>query len=111
MSKLKQYSYQDIAEKEGLFLVIHNNAYDCTKFAETHPGGEDVLLDLAGQDATEAFEGVGHSEEARECLDSLFLGALKQSVSKAASKFWLLQRLILSVYSLGSLLQDTLLTI
>lgn len=44
-------------------------------------GGEEVLLDVGGQDATEAFEDVGHSDEAREILDGLLIGTLKRQVS------------------------------
>jgi len=43
-------------------------------------GGEEVLLDVAGQDATEAFEDVGHSDEAREILSGLQVGKLKRQV-------------------------------
>jgi cytochrome b involved in lipid metabolism len=43
-------------------------------------GGEEVLLDVGGQDSTEAFEDVGHSDEAREILDGLLVGTLKRSV-------------------------------
>jgi cytochrome b5 len=43
-------------------------------------GGEEVLLDVGGQDATEAFEDVGHSDEAREILDGLLVGTLKRVV-------------------------------
>jgi cytochrome b involved in lipid metabolism len=43
-------------------------------------GGEEVLLDVGGQDATEAFEDVGHSDEARESLDKLLVGTLKRQV-------------------------------
>lgn len=31
---------------------------------------------LIGKDATESFEDVGHSDEAREILDTLFIGTL-----------------------------------
>jgi cytochrome b involved in lipid metabolism len=41
-------------------------------------GGEEVLLDVGGQDATEAFEDVGHSDEAREILNGLLIGTLKR---------------------------------
>ncbi|KAL8870142.1 MAG: hypothetical protein Q9174_003745, partial [Haloplaca sp. 1 TL-2023] len=41
-------------------------------------GGEEVLLDVGGQDATEAFEDVGHSDEARTILDGLIKGNLKR---------------------------------
>ena len=43
-------------------------------------GGEEVLLDVGGQDATEAFEDVGHSDEAREQLVALEVGLLKRQV-------------------------------
>lgn len=38
------------------------------------------MLDVGGQDATEAFEDVGHSDEARETLDQLLVGSLKRQV-------------------------------
>lgn len=44
-------------------------------------GGEEVLLDVAGQDATEAFEDVGHSDEAREILSGLQVAKLKRQVN------------------------------
>jgi hypothetical protein len=43
-------------------------------------GGEEVLLDVGGQDSTEAFEDVGHSDEAREILEGLLVGSLKRQV-------------------------------
>lgn len=48
-------------------------------------GGEEVLLDVGGQDATEAFEDVGHSDEAREILDGLLVGKLKRRVRRLLS--------------------------
>jgi len=45
-------------------------------------GGEEVLLDVGGQDATEAFEDVGHSDEAREILNGLLVGTLERQVRK-----------------------------
>ena len=38
--------------------------YDVTSFLGRHPGGEDVLLEYLGYDATMAFRGVGHSAAA-----------------------------------------------
>lgn len=38
------------------------------------------MLDVAGQDSTEAFEDVGHSDEAREVLEKLYVGELKRQV-------------------------------
>jgi cytochrome b involved in lipid metabolism len=45
-----------------------------------HSGGEEVLLDVGGQDGTEAFEDVGHSDEARDILVGLEVGKLKRLV-------------------------------
>ena len=44
-----------------------------------------MLLDVGGQDATEAFEDVGHSDEAREILEGLKLGSLKRMVCQHRS--------------------------
>ena len=52
----------------------------------TNRGGEEVLLDVAGQDATEAFEDVGHSDEAREILEGLLVGNLKRVEGDPAPK-------------------------
>ena len=85
----QQYSYQDVAEhntKKDCFLVIHDKVYDATKFVDEHPGGEEVLLDVGGQDATEAFEDVGHSDEARESLDKLLVGTLKRQAGDPKPK-------------------------
>ena len=37
---------------------------------------------MGGQDATEAFEDVGHSDEAREILQGLLIGELKRKVCR-----------------------------
>ncbi|KAE9380606.1 cytochrome b5 [Stipitochalara longipes BDJ] len=81
MSADKEFTYAEVAEhsaKKDLFLVIHDKVYDTTAFVDEHPGGEEVLLDVGGQDATEAFEDVGHSDEAREILEGLLIGNLKR---------------------------------
>lgn len=53
-----------------------------------HPGGDEVLLTEAGNDATEPFEDVGHSEDARSQLDKLFIGTLAdpENLPKRAGK-------------------------
>ncbi|CAG5115587.1 unnamed protein product [Candidula unifasciata] len=58
------------------YLIIHNKVYDVTKFLEEHPGGEEVLLEQAGADATESFEDVGHSADARDLMESYYVGDL-----------------------------------
>ncbi|KAL2809677.1 cytochrome b5-like heme/steroid binding domain-containing protein [Aspergillus granulosus] len=81
MSANKELTLKEVAEhntKKDLYLVVHDKVYDCSTFVDEHPGGEEVLLDVAGQDGTEAFEDVGHSDEAREILEGLLVGSLKR---------------------------------
>ena len=42
-----------------------------------HPGGPDALLEVAGTDATSAYEDVGHSEDAREIMHPFLVGHLE----------------------------------
>lgn len=51
-----------------------------------HPGGEEVLLEQAGADATESFEDVGHSTDAREMLEQYLIGELHMVGSVSAGK-------------------------
>ena len=51
--------------------------YNVTDYVRDHPGGADVLYDVAGTDATEAYDEVGHSEDADEILATYLIGTLK----------------------------------
>ncbi|XP_053304717.1 cytochrome b5 [Spea bombifrons] len=68
------------------WLVIHGKVYDITRFAEEHPGGEEVLFEQAGCDATESFEDVGHSYDAREMLKQYYIGDLHPDDCKKQDK-------------------------
>ncbi|KAJ7228189.1 cytochrome b5-like heme/steroid binding domain-containing protein [Mycena pura] len=76
--------------KDSLYVLLHEKVYDVTKFLDEHPGGDEVILAEASQDATEAFEDVGHSDEARELLPGMLVGefeknsALKTTTGAAA---------------------------
>ncbi|XP_051879818.1 cytochrome b5 [Pristis pectinata] len=58
------------------WIHVNNKIYDVTKFLDQHPGGEEVLKEQAGGDATEAFEDVGHSTDAREMTKQYLIGEL-----------------------------------
>ncbi|KAJ8734430.1 hypothetical protein PYW08_013680 [Mythimna loreyi] len=60
-------------------LIIHNEVYDVTKFLTEHPGGEEVLLEKGGQDATEPFEDVSHSSDARALMKKYKIGELVEA--------------------------------
>ncbi|CAL3962588.1 hypothetical protein PZA11_000295 [Diplocarpon coronariae] len=85
----KEFTFAEVAahqSKKDLYMVIHDKVYDTTAFVDEHPGGEEVLIDVGGQDATEAFEDVGHSDEAREILAGLLVGNLKRQPGDPAPK-------------------------
>lgn len=62
-----------------LWIAIHNKVYDVSKFLEEHPGGEEVLLEQGGDYATESFEDVGHSTDARELMKQYEVGDLVEA--------------------------------
>ncbi|KAJ6486481.1 cytochrome b5-like heme/steroid binding domain-containing protein [Mycena vitilis] len=65
--------------KAKLWILLHGKVYDVTKFLDEHPGGDEVIIAECGQDATEAFEDVGHSDEARELLPNMLVGDFEQN--------------------------------
>ena len=62
---------------KSYWIAIHNKVYDVTKWLDDHPGGEDVLMENSGTDATEPWEDIGHSTEAREKMKQYLIGELR----------------------------------
>ena len=65
---------QGHTSRNDCWMVIDGKVYDVTKFLQDHPGGEEVLLEVAGTDASEAFDDVGHSDDAIEMMEEYFVG-------------------------------------
>jgi cytochrome b involved in lipid metabolism len=75
----KTYKMEEVAQHksaESLWFVIEGMVYDVTAFLEDHPGGDDVLKDKGGEDATQAFDDIGHSPEAVAQLAKYKIGRL-----------------------------------
>ncbi|CAJ1958730.1 unnamed protein product [Cylindrotheca closterium] len=86
MSELKEYTAEEVSKhtsEKSCWMVIGNDSnggpkvYDVTKYLDDHPGGAEVMLDVAGQNADEFFEDIGHSKEAREELKKHLIGTYK----------------------------------
>ncbi|XP_057291802.1 cytochrome b5-like [Hydractinia symbiolongicarpus] len=73
LDEVKQHN-----DGKSCWLVIHDKIYDVTKFLEEHPGGEEVLLEVAGGNATAPFEETGHSTDARELLEQYYIAELDE---------------------------------
>ncbi|CAK3948022.1 acyl- dehydrogenase [Lecanosticta acicola] len=61
---------------EDLWIIVDHKAYDLTDFVDAHPGGEVVLRQVAGQDATEAFYNL-HRQEVLQQYKSLEIGIIQ----------------------------------
>lgn len=86
---LPEYTLKEVAlhnRKDDNWIVIHGHVYDVTKYQKDHPGGADVLAEVAGSDATEAFEDIGHSEDSREILEEFLIGTLQGAKEYVAPK-------------------------
>jgi len=89
MSSPQQYTAAEVRAhntKSAPWLTIHDKVYDVTKFLDEHPGGEEVLLEQAGRNATEHFEDVGHSSDARELMKQYYIGDIVESERKEKPK-------------------------
>lgn len=63
-------------EYSDCWIVIYDRVYDVTQFLRDHPGGEDIIMEHAGRDATLAFHGTGHSRSAIEQMSDYLIGEL-----------------------------------
>ena len=76
--------------EEDCYIIIGNErtggakVYDVTKYLEDHPGGDAVLLELAGKYADDMFEDIGHSSNARTQLKEFLVGTLDASEEELA---------------------------
>jgi hypothetical protein len=77
----------ELARHRGIddcWMAVHGNVYDVTAYLDEHPGGVEVMMDVAGTDATLEFEEVGHSHAARRELELYLIGELLAPEPEAA---------------------------
>merc|ERR1712183_163871 len=71
---LEEVSYHNVME--DAWMVVYDKVYEMTEYLESnrHPGGQDVILEYLGYDATLAFRGVGPSKPAMKILEKYCIG-------------------------------------
>ncbi|EPZ34355.1 DNA/RNA helicase, DEAD/DEAH box type domain-containing protein [Rozella allomycis CSF55] len=69
MNVISNEELQKHNKKGDLWLAIDNTVYDLTDFMNEHPGGEEPLLENAGNDATVAFNDMGHGDYHKGVLE------------------------------------------
>ncbi|KAF3070068.1 Cytochrome b5 [Trichoderma lentiforme] len=108
----KSFSVEEVAKhatKADLYTIIHKKVYDVSTFVEKHPGGEEILTDVGGRDATEEYDDAGHSEKADRLLKALYIGevdysAASQPVGKRLKKDCERNGYVTSIRGLGFIL-------
>jgi predicted heme/steroid binding protein len=90
MSGLKVFSRADVKQhnkEDDCYIIIDDKVYDMTKFMGMHPGGEGVIMQVAGQDATEQFFGMHRHEILVKYSKKLLIGELDAEGKKSVKKF------------------------
>jgi len=80
LSSKREYTRDEVASHktaESLWVIIDSKVYDLTKFADLHPGGVHVLLEVAGRDATEEFYGLHRQAVLLKYAPRLEIGSIK----------------------------------
>ncbi|XP_076283687.1 cytochrome b5 isoform X3 [Lasioglossum baleicum] len=62
---------------DDLWVVIHRKVYNLSSFLLKHPGGGEILIEVAGEDVTESFEDLGHSSYARKMMVDYEIGEVE----------------------------------
>ncbi|CAK4073692.1 unnamed protein product [Aphanomyces euteiches] len=108
--EIHEYSMEEVSAHNAVddaWIVLGEEGkqkiYDITAFLDEHPGGPEILLDLAGKDAHEEFEGVGHSKEAREMIQQLCIGRVRTGKKKKPKR----TRIVLPIIEKPSRKQDS----
>ncbi|CAN0141594.1 unnamed protein product [Discosporangium mesarthrocarpum] len=78
--------------KESLWIIIKDmsdgdmpKVYNVTDYLDDHPGGVEVMVEVGGTDATNMFEDIGHSKDARMEMKKYEIGTLKLTEEEKAA--------------------------
>ena len=72
---MKYYSKHEVSQhstSEDCWIVINDKIYNITRFLHIHPGGKNILMTVAGEDATEYFYAL-HKKEIIDTMGSAYL--------------------------------------
>ncbi|KAG0367645.1 hypothetical protein BC939DRAFT_458605 [Gamsiella multidivaricata] len=87
MDPNKTYTVQEVqahSSRDSCWVIHNNKVYNMTSFAADHPGGDDLILDHAGQDITALMKDELthlHSDGAYEMMDDFLVGVINNSNS------------------------------
>jgi hypothetical protein len=70
---MKIYPYCVINGRAGLNVIINGGVYDLTEFKSRHPGGEEILYESNGNDASQIFSLALHSSYAHNLMNEFLI--------------------------------------
>eukprot|EP01121_Diplochlamys_sp_Union-15-3_P015491 TRINITY_DN5132_c0_g1_i1.p1 TRINITY_DN5132_c0_g1~~TRINITY_DN5132_c0_g1_i1.p1 ORF type:complete len:149 (+),score=32.26 TRINITY_DN5132_c0_g1_i1:60-449(+) len=79
------YTWEQVSKhntEKDCWVVIEGIVYNVTKFLDEHPGGSEILMNVAGKDATTDFKNIGHSQDATRQLEDLKQGRIDPTSPK-----------------------------
>lgn len=85
---MRSYSASEVSRhnsKDSLWVVNNGKVYDVTEFAQRHPGGEEILLEHAGQNVSVIMSSIDphlHSSAAYQILEKYYIGDLLDGSTK-----------------------------
>lgn len=77
--QLPEYTLEQVSEHStcnDCWLVIFDKVYNVTDFLHEHPGGEFIIVEHAGRDATSAFRNILHGKDAHKQMKKYLIGVL-----------------------------------
>ncbi len=89
-SHVTEYNLSDVvihnSEVDGYWVALEDRVYDLTEFKEIHPGGNKIVEDNAGRDATHEFRRANHhqSKEIMSMLTMYCIGKLKKIIFQSS---------------------------
>src|SRR3954447_3246926 len=79
--ELPELDWEEIRRHDtagDFWIVFCGGVYDVSEWMYRHPGGAEILIEAWGQDATELFNSIGHTDEAWLLTQSFKVGTLKE---------------------------------
>ncbi|KAI1369604.1 hypothetical protein F5Y08DRAFT_350281 [Xylaria arbuscula] len=79
------YTAKEVAlhnKPANAWIIVHGHVYDLSSYIQDHPGGAEVLIDVAGEDASAEFDNAGHSDDAFEIMAAYRIGKLQGGSNK-----------------------------
>ena len=85
---MRGYSASEVSghkSKDSLWVINNEKVYDVMEFAKRHPGGEEILLEHAGQNVSGIMSSIDphlHSSAAYQILENYYIGDLLDHSTK-----------------------------